>query len=162
MFILKVQRRAKSSHFCSSKFHQNQTKIVFGIMFWKHVALYDINSKKLQWPKTFCTSLYNFNVALLFLIKLTTLQSFEIILLVSSISNPQFSKFRIDQLFYGDFFPIPPFLYICRWWSIMNYVVLLIKKNIPPFSIITEGKFNRVCILLHCTEFSTKYKKRRT
>jgi hypothetical protein len=27
-------------------------------MFWKSVILYEIYSKKLQWPNTFCTSLY--------------------------------------------------------------------------------------------------------
>jgi hypothetical protein len=27
-------------------------------MFWKIVVLYEIYSKELQWPNTFCTSLY--------------------------------------------------------------------------------------------------------
>ena len=39
-------------------FHQNRTRIDLGIMFWKNVVLYEIYSKTLQWPNTFCTSLY--------------------------------------------------------------------------------------------------------
>ena len=40
------------------KFHQNWTRIDFGIMFWKNVVLYEIYNKKLRWPNTFYTSLY--------------------------------------------------------------------------------------------------------
>ena len=46
------------SHFCWQRFHQNRTRIDFGIMFWKNVVLYEIYSKNLQWPNTFYTSLY--------------------------------------------------------------------------------------------------------
>ena len=37
---------------------KNQTRIDFGIMFLKNVVVYEIYSKQLQWPNTFCTSLY--------------------------------------------------------------------------------------------------------
>ena len=37
---------------------KNRTRIDFGIMFLKNVVLYEIYSKKLQWPNTFCMSLY--------------------------------------------------------------------------------------------------------
>jgi hypothetical protein len=42
------------SRFC----HQNRTRIDFGIMFSNIVVLYEIYSKKLQWPNIFGTSLY--------------------------------------------------------------------------------------------------------
>ena len=40
------------------KFHQNWTRIDFGIMFWTNVVLYEIYNKNLRWPNTFHTSLY--------------------------------------------------------------------------------------------------------
>jgi hypothetical protein len=46
------------SRFCWSNFHQNRTRIDFWITLWKIVVLYEIYSKKLQWPDTFGTSLY--------------------------------------------------------------------------------------------------------
>jgi hypothetical protein len=52
--IIKIEQEST----WNNVFNQNRPRIDFGIMFWKIVVLYEIYSKKLQWPNTFCTSLY--------------------------------------------------------------------------------------------------------
>jgi hypothetical protein len=42
--------------------------------------------------------------------------------------TPKFRNFAFINFLYGDLLSIPPSFYSCRWWSIMNCVVLLIKK----------------------------------
>ena len=57
--MLKLQCKTTfNSAFVGKKNHQNWARIDFGIMFFKNVVLYEIYSKILQWPNTFCTSLY--------------------------------------------------------------------------------------------------------
>jgi hypothetical protein len=56
--MLKLQCKTTfNSAFVGKKNHQNRTRVDLGIMFLKNVVLYEIYSKKLQWPNTFCTSL---------------------------------------------------------------------------------------------------------
>ena len=56
--MLKLQCKTTfNSAFVGKKNHQIWTRVDFGIMFLKNVVLYEIYSKKLQWPNTFCTSL---------------------------------------------------------------------------------------------------------
>ena len=59
----KIMVKLKCKTICNSAFvgkqnHQNRTRVDFGIMFLKNVVLYETYSKELQWPNTFCTSLY--------------------------------------------------------------------------------------------------------
>ena len=57
--MLKLQCKTTfNSAFVGKKNHQNRTRVDLGIMFLKNVVLYEIYSKKLQWPNTFCTSVY--------------------------------------------------------------------------------------------------------
>jgi hypothetical protein len=59
--MLKLQCKTTfNSAFVGEKNHQNRTRVDFWMMFLKNVVLYEIYSKKLQWPNTFCMSLYLF------------------------------------------------------------------------------------------------------
>ena len=56
--LLKLQCKTTFNSSFVSKKSSKRTRVDFGIMFFKNDALYEIYSKKLQWPNTFCTSLY--------------------------------------------------------------------------------------------------------
>jgi hypothetical protein len=61
--ILKLQNHRKLHTFSLLLVKiSSKSRIDFGIIFWKIVVLYEICSKKLQWPKTFCTSVHPANM----------------------------------------------------------------------------------------------------
>jgi hypothetical protein len=64
--MLKLQcKNTFYSVFVGKKNHQNRTRVDFGIMFLKNVVLYEIYSKKSQWPNIFarlCSYLFNFKL----------------------------------------------------------------------------------------------------